>query len=80
MKLFLLGFSLFISFQALAFDRSQLDDAAFTTAGLTDLETQTVDESTNSEIIALTDCMADSDELKISETSCINEVYGDIYN
>jgi len=80
MKMFLLGFSLFLSFQALAVDMSQIDDSAFSTAGLTDLETQTVAESNDAQMIRLTDCLDDSNETAIVETSCINEVYGDIYN
>jgi len=50
------------------------------TVGLLDVEIQAVDEATTAQLIELEQCVIDSNETKINETSCLNEVLGDIHN
>ncbi len=71
-------FILVLSFNTQASDESM--DQTWHTEGLTDAETQIIDESSDKQLSKLTDCMQDNDSYAISETSCINEVFGDIYN
>jgi hypothetical protein len=50
------------------------------TAGLTNAEIQAVDESTDAQLNDLHDCVIEQNETMINETSCLNEVLGDVHN
>lgn len=54
--------------------------ASWTTEGLNDAETQTIDDASSSELKELSDCMYGSNETDISKTACINDVFGDVHN
>lgn len=55
-------------------------DAQWTTKGLDDVETQVIDEASDKEIKELSSCMNDYSETQINNTSCVNEVFGDVHN
>lgn len=50
------------------------------TNGLNEAETQAIDEASQAELTEVSGCMAEANETEISETSCINEVFGDVHN
>ncbi len=55
-------------------------DAVWTTKGLDNVEVQVVDEANASDMRLLSNCMVESEETEISETSCIQDVFGDVHN
>lgn len=72
MKLLFLALITFLSVNSYA--------VSIDTAGLTDAEIQAVDESTDAQINDLHDCVIDQGETMINETSCINDILGDVHN
>ncbi len=72
MKLFIFGLLATLSLNSFA--------VSIDTAGLLDVEIQAIDEATPAEFKLLVDCMNDQNETKINETSCINDVLGDVHN
>jgi hypothetical protein len=50
------------------------------TAGLWYPEIQAITEASEDEIKELKQCVTDSGETKIDNTSCINEIFGDVHN
>jgi hypothetical protein len=72
----LLILTLSLSFNASAAQSS----SNWTTNNLTDGELETIDNASQDQIYELSDCMSDANETQISETSCINDVFGDVHN
>jgi hypothetical protein len=50
------------------------------TVGLLDVEIQAVDDATDEELSELEQCVTDNGETIIDNTSCINEIFGDVHN
>ena len=69
--LILVTFSI-ISFNSFA---SNID-----TSGLHSLEIQAIQESTTEERALLVECLLDEKTMIVDNTSCINDVFGDVHN
>lgn len=72
MKLLILVTFSIISFNSFA---SNID-----TSGLHVLEIQAIQESTTEERALLVECLLDEKTMIVDNTSCINEVFGDVHN
>lgn len=79
MKLFK-TITLTLLFISLAHNANASTKSNWTTSGLDNAETQAIDDASQKELWKLSDCMNESNETEISETSCINEVFGDVHN
>jgi hypothetical protein len=52
----------------------------FTTNDLDNAELQAIDDSTHLEFTKLVECAEDAGTTDLGDTSCINEVFGDVHN
>jgi len=50
------------------------------TAGLVAQEIQAINQASSDELKELNQCLIDFNETKLNETSCINDVLGDVHN
>lgn len=49
-------------------------------SGLHTLEIQAINEATSEERALLMECLLDEKTMVIDETSCVNDVFGDVHN
>ena len=72
MKLLILVTFSFISLNSFA---SSID-----LSGLHPLEIEAVNTATSEERALLMECLLDEKTMKVDDTSCVNEVFGDVHN
>ena len=49
-------------------------------SGLHDLEIEAIQQSTSEDRALLIECLLDQKTMIVDDTSCINEVFGDVHN
>lgn len=72
MKLLILAFFSLVSLNSFA---SSID-----LSGLHPLEIEAVNQASNEEKTLLVECLLDEKTMIVDNTSCINEVFGDVHN
>ncbi len=76
----ILFLALSLSLSLNAFAHNNGDVTTWHTTNLPDSETQAINQASESQLSSITECMSDQDTTDINETSCINEVFGDVHN
>lgn len=56
------------------------NNSNWTTEELDDAETQVIDQASHDELSEISACMIQNDETEIGNTSCVNDVFGDVHN